>query len=392
MREPEVALAFTADLWVEELHRHLTDHGGARVRTLLVEPEGALEEAYDVLVAGHRWPALTRALVADVHAHGRAVVGVHDRDEAASREHLIALGVDALVDSDAGPDAFVRAIVSVADRREERSQTRPIAAAPRAGRMVTVGGPPGVGRTEIAIELALALGRETRALLLDADDVAPAIAARLQLPVEPNLRTAIDAVEHGRGALDRCILVEPTSRLRVVTGLPNATAWAQVRPSEVVRVAERLADDADVVVADGAGMLEEVGTSTARGRFATARALVAESDVLVAVCDPSPHGVARLLGWAVEALALAPDAPVVVVVNRASDARFRRGELYEEIASSLPVVDVAFVPADRRVADAAWNGTPVGRGGFTRSVSEVAKLVAALRRRPADIAPVGRAS
>ena len=56
MREPEVALAFTADVWVEELHRHLTDHGGARVRTLLVEPEGALEESYDVLVAGHRWP------------------------------------------------------------------------------------------------------------------------------------------------------------------------------------------------------------------------------------------------------------------------------------------------------------------------------------------------
>ncbi len=40
MREPEVALAFTADLWVEGLHRHLTDHGGARVRTLLVEARG----------------------------------------------------------------------------------------------------------------------------------------------------------------------------------------------------------------------------------------------------------------------------------------------------------------------------------------------------------------
>ena len=157
MREPEVALAFTADLWVEELHRHLTDHGGARVRTLLVEPEGALEEAYDVLVAGHRWPALTRALVSDVHAHGRAVVGVHDREELASREHLLALGVDALVESDAGADAFVRAIAGVAARRDDRSGARSIVAPTRAGRLVTVGGPPGVGRTEIAIELALAL-------------------------------------------------------------------------------------------------------------------------------------------------------------------------------------------------------------------------------------------
>ncbi len=68
MSEPEVALAFTPDPWVEELHRHLTDHGGARVRSVLVEPTLALEESYDVLVAGHRWPPLTRALVGDLHA------------------------------------------------------------------------------------------------------------------------------------------------------------------------------------------------------------------------------------------------------------------------------------------------------------------------------------
>ena len=63
MSEPEIAIAFTADPWVEVLHRHLTDHGGARVRSLVVEPQGALDESYDVLVAGHRWSALTRALV-----------------------------------------------------------------------------------------------------------------------------------------------------------------------------------------------------------------------------------------------------------------------------------------------------------------------------------------
>ena len=87
MSEPEVAIAFTADPWVEVLHRHLTDHGGARVRSLIVEPEGALDESYDVLLAGHRWSALTRALV----------------------------------ESDAGPDAFVRAIAAVAGRRSEHA-------------------------------------------------------------------------------------------------------------------------------------------------------------------------------------------------------------------------------------------------------------------------------
>ena len=78
MSEPEVALVFTAEPWVEELHRHLSDHGGARVRSLVVEQSVALEESYDVLVVSHRWPALTRAFVADVHARGRRVLGVHD--------------------------------------------------------------------------------------------------------------------------------------------------------------------------------------------------------------------------------------------------------------------------------------------------------------------------
>ncbi len=392
MREPEVALAFTADVWVEELHRHLTDHGGARVRTLLVEPEGALEESYDVLVAGHRWPALTRALVADVHAHGRAVVGVHDREELASREHLVALGVDVIVESDAGPDAFVRAIASVANRRDERAASRPAVAPMRSGRVVTVGGPPGVGRTEIAIELALALGRRLGVVLVDTDDVAPAVAARLQLSVEPNLRTAIDAVEHGRGDLDRCLLVEPSSRLRVVAGLPNASAWSQVRPGEIVRVVDRLSDDADWIVTDGAGALEEVGTATSRGRFASARTMVAEADVLVAVCDPSPNGFGRLLSWVVEAIALAPTASLFVAANRAPDTRFRRGEIYEELTASLPLVDVTFVPTDRRVGDAAWNGTTVGSGPFTRAVAELARRVVTQPRRSSLVAPLEAAS
>jgi Mrp family chromosome partitioning ATPase len=374
VREPEVALAFTADVWVEELHRHLTDHGGARVRTLLVEPEGALDETYDVLVAGHRWPALTQALVADVHAHGRAVIGVHDPEEIASREHLLALGVDGLVDSDAGPDAFVRAITSVAGLREDQLRTRVSVPTVRLGRLITVGGSPGSGRTEIAIELARALMRRTSVVLLDADDVAPAVAARLQLPIEPNVRTAIDAVEHGRGELGRCVLLQQSSGLRIVSGLPNASAWAQVRPSEILRVVERIGDAADVVV-DGAGMLDDVAGGGGRGRFATARALVAQSDVLVAVCDASPHGIGRLLGWAVEALTLAPGAALFVAVNRAPDARFRRGELYEEISKSLPLGDVRFVPADRRVADAAWAGTPVARGPFSRAVAELGDQV-----------------
>ena len=62
MAEPEIALVFSAEPWVEALHRYCSDHGGARVRQLLVDPVLALDEEYATLVSGHRWPALTPAL------------------------------------------------------------------------------------------------------------------------------------------------------------------------------------------------------------------------------------------------------------------------------------------------------------------------------------------
>jgi Mrp family chromosome partitioning ATPase len=382
--EPEVALAFTADRWVEELHRHLSDHGGARVRSVVVEPGILLEESYDVLVVGHRWAPLTRALIADVHARGRVVLGVYDREEPASRKHVVSLGVDAIVESDAGPDGFVRAIITTVGRRREHPAEVVAGADARAGRLVVVGGAPGVGRTEIAIELAVASARRHSVALVDADDVAPAIAQRLHVPIEPNLRTAIDAVEHGRGELDTCVTSDRRWAFSVVGGVPNPGAWAQVRPGEVIRVIDRLADRVEVVVADGAGSLEDVGGSASRGRFATGRALVAEADVLVAVSDAAPHGITRLLAWAVEARGLAIDTPMIVVVNRAPGARFRRGELYEEITTSIGAHEVVFTPSDARVGDAAWSGNTVGNGAFTRAVGAVAEVITTLPRRVAD--------
>jgi MinD-like ATPase involved in chromosome partitioning or flagellar assembly len=157
----------------------------------------------------------------------------------------------------------------------------------------------------------------------------------------------------------------------------------QVRPTEVLRVVDHIGVAAEIVVVDGLGSLQDVG-GPPRGRFATARALAIEADVLVAVCDASPVGIARLLAWIVEARGLAPSTPIVVVVNRAPSASFQRAELYDEIRSSVDVVEVGFVGVDSRVVDAAWNGRPVGRGRYTRAVARIAKVVVGLPRRAAD--------
>jgi hypothetical protein len=367
VNEPEVALAFTADPWVEALHRHLADHGGARVRCVLVERDVALEEQYDVLVVGHRWPALTRALVSELRARSRAVLGVFDRDEPASRAHLSEIGVDAVVASDVGSAAIVRALATIAGPRPLIAAT--VAPPERQARLVVVGGTPGTGRTEVAIQLARASG----AALVDADDVAPAVAQRLGLAIEPNLRGAIDAVEHGDGDIEP--FLTRVDAMRVLPGMPNARAWSQVHPGEVVRVIDRVAAQPGIVIADGAGDLETIGVS-ARHRNAVARALIAEADDIVVVGDAAPHGFAKLLAWIVDARAIRADLTPIVVLNRAPDARYQRSELYREVCESVQPHAVVFCSHDSRVARAAWAGTFVTKGPFVGALGAVAECVA----------------
>ena len=92
MPEPEVALVFSPEAWVEGLHRHLTDHGGARVRQVIVDPSLAFDEEYGTLVVSHRWPGLTRTFIDAVHRRGRSLLGVFDPEEPAGREFLGSLG------------------------------------------------------------------------------------------------------------------------------------------------------------------------------------------------------------------------------------------------------------------------------------------------------------
>jgi hypothetical protein len=181
--------------------------------------------------------------------------------------------------------------------------------------------------------------------------------------------------------LQDSITLDRASGLSVVAGLPNASGWSQVRPGEIVRVVERLAAGESYVVVDTAGALDDV-ESAPRGRNSVARALIVEADIVVGVCAASPVGVARFLSWAVEAKRLAPFTPMVVAVNRASDARFQRGELYDELTRSLSVVDVLFTADDCRVSQAMWDGRMVARGPFTRAVDRLGAIVRSARGTP----------
>src|SRR5215213_4746536 len=121
--EPSVGLVFSPEVWVEELHRHLSHHGGARVQQIVVEPSVALDEEYDVLVVSDRWPALTYGFVGAVHGRGRRVLGVFDPEEPAGKDHLVDLGVDATIAADADVTEFV-AVICALDTAVDPHPTR----------------------------------------------------------------------------------------------------------------------------------------------------------------------------------------------------------------------------------------------------------------------------
>ena len=379
MAELDLALVFTPDPWVEELHRHLADHGGARVLHLVVDPTMARHEEFDVLVAGWRWPALTAGLVAELHEQGRGVLGVADREERGARGLLEQCGVDAIVEADAAPWEFVEALATIEVARLARGG-REAANGPRrddggmvrrAHPWIAVCGPAGAGRTEVAIELARALG----AVLVDADEVAPAVAARLGLALEPNVRTAVDAVELGVGDATSSLQRVDGLRCGVLCGLPHGAAWLHVRATELVRVLHACSNRAPVVI-DTSAALDDVG-GPVRGRYAVTRAVVADADVVVAVGLANPLGVVRLLGWLAEAQRLrpAPAGPVHVLLNRSDGAPFRRAGLSNELLRSYRSASLDHAPDDARVRAAGWNGALVARGPFTKAVGAVAARI-----------------
>lgn len=371
MTETELALAASARDWADRLHRFLTDHGGARVRSVVMTADDVVEERYDVLLVDDVCSFLTPRVVEQARLAGRLVVGVFDPvDGSDAKRRLVDCGVDDVVESDASPEEFlavVERVVSLAPAVPTRVASP--AVSPAWGRVIAVGGPPGgCGATEVAIALAAAVD----SVVVDADDVAPALAQRLAAELHPNLRTAIDMIHHRSSEVTGAI--RSISGVRVLAGLASGDDWAQILPGEVDAVIDEMALFHERLVVNVGGGLERA--QTGEGRFGLARSIVARADAVVGVGVPTPVGVARLIHWLEEASVLAPDGLMVAVVNRVRRSPYQRGEIEAELRRALPGVPVHFLTEDPRVTEAAWAGTPVGRGPFSKGVGRLAEAVA----------------
>lgn len=376
MRDTELALALSARNWADDLHRFLADHGGARVRVTAMGPDDLVGESFDVLLIDDSCSFLTPRLVELVRTGGREVVGVYDPSEfAAGKDRLLECGVADVIEAGAHPDEFLRVIARVGSTVSQLSM--PVATSrisdsdptePKRRSILGVGGPAGgTGSTEVAIALAIRLGESgRRVVLVDCDEINPSVAQRLGLPIHPNIRTAIDVLEHRTGPITGAIQV--VDSVGVVAGLPNIQDWPEVRPGQVADVLVELSLLFDHVVVNVGSHVEALGFSGHNERFGISRRVIGMCDRVVAVAHPTPVGVTRTLGWLAEVDRLPGTPQVDLLINRAPRGQFRRGELVEEIGRTYQPASFGFLPDDGMVEQAAWDGVPIRKGRFKRSL------------------------
>ena len=235
---------------------------------------------------------------------------------------------------------------------------------PKRAPVVAVWGPTGApGRTVLATTLAAEVAsRGVEVLLVDADTYGGCVAQSLGLLDEaPGIAAACRAADQGLLDLPMLARVAPevVPGLRVLTGLPKAERWPEVRSAALERVLDLSRSLVAVVVVDCGFCLEDdeelsYDTSAPRRNEATLTSLAA-SDLVVAVGGADPVALQRFVRGLQE-LGTVPSGQPVPVVNRVrAGAVGSRPE--SRIADSLlrfaGLDAVRFVPDDPGALDAA---------------------------------------
>jgi MinD-like ATPase involved in chromosome partitioning or flagellar assembly len=399
VEEPRIALAASPREWAQRLHRHVADHGGAQVRATVLHPADAIAETYDVFIGDDTTSYLTRRLVDELHRLGRGVLGVFDPDDPRGKGDLLDIGVDEVIVRGASPEEFVASIeavarrcaltlervVSTADIDGLATLMEPLTEVPErqtpeieAGTITVVGAASGgAGATEIAIGLAHACGRRgDTTVLVDVDDVAPALAQRLGQPPYPNIRAAVDALEHRLTRLADVLVPVPDGRFAMLPGLSSPRSWPELRSTEVTDVIGALATIRRHVIVNAGHRVEDLRGMGGPPRHGVTRSAIGMADTVVGVTHPTPVGLARLLEWLAEVRSVTAITSIHIVFNRAPASTFKHAELVAELSRTFTPASVWFVPTDPRVESAAWSGDLVPSGPFTKAVEAAAHTIA----------------
>lgn len=252
-----------------------------------------------------------------------------------------------------------------------------------AGRVLAVWGPAGApGRSTVAVALASELARRRLStLLVDADPQAGSIAQQLGVLDEVSGLLAAARLATAGVLEERLASVQRSlgPHLRLVTGLPRADRWSEVRPGSLEHLLELAGAQGHVVVDTGASLEDDpsadLGGRPARNALTLGALDVADEVLVVGTADPV--GLSRLARGLVELGERWPGTPLRVVLNQVRPTLgWTREEVGSMISGFVAPASLHFLPEDRAGVDRALvAGRTLLEGGespLTRAVAELA--------------------
>ncbi|MBS2936923.1 hypothetical protein KDN32_04090 [Nocardioides sp. J2M5] len=352
----------------------------------------------DVAVVALDAPGLDPSAVSHLRRHAVrpvAVTGARS-DDLDVREHAHRLGVAAVVGGGelASLPEVVASVEEVLDTRPRQPDLEPLPAAPAGpggrqagpgGRVVAVWGPAGApGRTTVATNLAGELARRrVPVVLADLDPYGGAVAQQLGILDEVSGLLSAARLAGAGHLADR---FPSTCRgvgehLAVVTGLPRADRWREVRPAHVEQLLEAARGLGEVVLDTGFSLEEDAADLGGRpARNSLTLGALEQADEVVVVGGAAPVGLTRLARGLVDLRDRVDGTPVRVVVNRMrSSIGWSEKDIAGMVEGFSRVAGLHFLPDDPALVDRSLvAGRPVvdlGESSLARSLAALADAV-----------------
>ncbi len=349
-----------------------------------------------VALLTHDLPGLDADSVDHLRRAGLAVVMVAaGPPEAVGEvgERAQRLGVDRVLGGDAMADLVETVVQAGADTQPgtgPEGTPDPLRAVERPhARTLAVWGPTGApGRTTLAVAIAADLAhRGFGTFLADIDGHGGAVAQHLGVLDEiSGLLAAARLANSGQLDRDRLAGVarQVSPSLSVLTGLPRADRWPEVRDAAFGQVLDLARSMADYLVLDTSFNLEAdpaaaYGSPAPQRNGMTLAGLEAADEVVV-VGSADPVGLTRLARGLVDLLEVVPGHAVRVVVNRNRPAlAWGQKEVRTMIEGFVSPSGVHFLPEDRAAADRALMSgrslVELGESPLRRAVGDIVDAI-----------------
>ena len=267
------------------------------------------------------------------------------------------------------------------------SVAAPEVISPDSGRLVALWGPAGApGRSTVALSIAsAAAAKGIDTVLVDADTYGGSLAQMLAvLDDVSGLMAACRAANNGRPGevVDHLLGVDPG--LRLLTGLPRADMWPQVRAGALDLVLRQLRGSAELVVVDCGFAIEPGSGSGGASRNQSTLQVLEQADDVVAVGRADPVGLARLVRGLHDLGEVLRDVTPTVVINMMRPSLgWNEREVTTTLRRLTGTTPVAFLPFDQAGLDLALMAGRTPRQAVPTSpfVARVEVLAAALAPR-----------